>query len=323
MLDDYYHQYEQIILPRRYSPKLKPKNDELILSSRIFSNTTKDRKNKLHSQNKEDDPNSKVNQHILQKANMFLRQENIDLKGKILVLQNSIQLQKNTISKQNQEKESNNNYIVQLEKLVTHLKKQNSKLKKSKQEIIITTVKNTLNEPLTSIHNNASQDIIKRLEDDNKRLNEFKNEIFRIAKTYDEINHSIADLIIEIGRMFKEFKNDHFDNNFIPIQINSDIKRQFFARNKQTIDKILIEIITHITAKQDEFNLLLNEKESDMCLLLEQLKELKEHNANYLQQLNKRNKEIDEFKTQSLISKESNQQKRINRLIRSKSSSIM
>lgn len=253
---------------------------------------------------------------------MFLRQDNMKLKAQILVLQNAVQSHKELINKLQHDKESNNDYIVKLEKLVTHVKSQNGTWKKSRQEEQAMTIKDSINGPLSSIQNNSNyQDsIITRLKADNQRLREFKDAMYQISKTYDAINGDIVNIVIEIGKLFKEFQDGYVNKSAsINHQIDFDIEIKFFGQTKQSMHTMILEMVNYVQTKQDEYNLLLNEKESDVCLLSDQIKDLTELNLNYIDSLNQRDKEMKALKSQLLSFKEADEPKRNKKMIRCQS----
>lgn len=318
MIDHYFDQYEKIIQPLKHllssGKNCSSKQSNIIISD----NSTRDLTNRKEITIPQDDLKAQIIAE--RKKYMFLRKENIDLKRSIETIREEKRKLVLEINQLKKNKETEGEYVLRLENLANHLK---NNLSKTKTKTVTYTepsmpmslsgrnnnntnynIKNNnikTYQPYQNqspnqniLQNEKSNSAINKLEFENKKLIRFKEGIIELSKNYDDYNDSIVQSIVKFGEMIKEInakcESDH--------PIESIIELQCFNEGKQSIDDVLLIMIKYMQTKQDEYNFLLNEKETDSRDITNQYKELEEQYAIMDDIIRKQSNEIEEMKTQ-------------------------
>ena len=98
---------------------------------------------------------------------------------------------------------------------------------------------------------------------ENEELKVFKENVFNISKQYDEINENIIVSLNEIDRLFQKLNNKNFD-------MNLELKIKTLTGIKTNFEGAIVNLIDTMKLKQEEYNLLLEEKEKEVQKVLEE-----------------------------------------------------
>lgn len=324
MIENYFDQYERIIQPLKHSistgNNCRQKKSNVILCE----TSTRDLTTRKEITITQDDFKSQIISE--RKKRMFLQQENIELKRIIETKREEKKKLILEISQLKNEKKQDREDILRLENLVNHLQHNLSKVKvltntESSMSIFGRKVNNDNNSDTKLVcslcqnqiqcqdvihnirYNNNYIDTIRKLENENHTLMMFKEEIIKLSKKYDQYNDSIIESIGKFSDMIREI-NEKCEKK---ISIESNIELQLYSEGKQSIDEVLLMMIKYMTAKQDEYDLLLNQKENDINELSNQNKEIIEQNSNMADIITQKTKELENIKLNVPIFKENSQ----------------
>ena len=144
-----------------------------------------------------------------------------------------------------EEKMKNKNYsenIIALNKYIEDLEFQ---LKVNCQS-------NTLNE-------NRNEEIM-RLKRENEELKQFKEKVYLFSIKYDEVNKDILNCISSIGRIIEKYSMQNTSNDF-------DYRSNEIFQIANNFKNIMNNLNDFMNIKQEEYNILLNEKENEIIKL--------------------------------------------------------
>ena len=346
MLDNYFTQYEKMIMPNKHS--LRSLTKEQCKSSRKSSNSIsrfeaniskngnlnkKTNNTFMTNQEKEKITINLINDDLTcdneicknnelldyKKANMFLRQELSTQKQKNQQLNNEISNLNNQINKYQEKEQKNADYILMLERVVDNL---NDKMKKEKKP---STQKITNITPHQSTTNTISlgqkselnlnneiaiankDEIVNKLLKENEKLKNFKKEIFSISETYNDINNSALIILKEILNHFNEINQFYEHISKEKINIDFDTEQSYYENIKCSTEQLLQLILKDNKIKNEEYKLLLHDKENELneqininkeqsSLILELQSEIEEKDSNIIQLQN----EVDMWKKASI-----------------------
>jgi hypothetical protein len=122
------------------------------------------------------------------KKNMSYRYEIGELKRKIESLEKEGKIKQDMLNKLQRDKEIDSKYLIKLENMLTGIK--DSKIR---EEVYTIDKDNTQKE---------AKHLIKFLYGENEKLKLFQSEIYKISKTYDEINSGVLSKLKEIENLF-------------------------------------------------------------------------------------------------------------------------
>ena len=96
---------------------------------------------------------------------------------------------------------------------------------------------------------------------ENVELKKFKENVYNISKQYDEINENIIVSLNEIDRLFQKLNDKNFD-------MNLDLQIKTLTGIKTNFEGAITNLIDTMKLKQEEYNLLLEEKEKEVKKVL-------------------------------------------------------
>ena len=96
---------------------------------------------------------------------------------------------------------------------------------------------------------------------ENVELKKFKENVYNISKQYDEINENIIVSLNEIDRLFQKLNDKNFD-------MNLDLQIKTLTGIKTNFEGAITNLIDTMKLKQEEYNLLLEEKEKEVQKVL-------------------------------------------------------
>lgn len=282
MLDNYFSQYEQMIKPNKHSirsitngqPKSSRKSSNSL--SRFEASSSKNisvkpitSKLPLNLINDNDDftcDNDAKSGELLdyKKMNMFLRQEVSSLKNKNKQLNIDINSIKKEIEEYKVREKKNGDYILMLEKVVDQLKAKNKK-KQSFQKITNITTHNTSNTVNIIQNNNVNKDdLILTLQKENTKLKQFKTEILNISTEANDINNNAVIIMKQILNHFNEINSFYAEINRKGVDIDIDTEQTYYENIKASTEQLLQLVIKDNKLKNEEYKLLLNDKEEEI-----------------------------------------------------------
>lgn len=348
MLDNYFSQYEKMIMPNKHS--LRSLTKEQCKSSRKSSNSlsrfevniskngnlNKKTNNNTFMTNQEkekitinlinddltyDNEICKNNEVLdYKKANMFLRQELSTQKQKNNQLYTEISNLNNQINKYKEKEQKNADYILMLERLIDNLKNKIKKEKKPPTQKItsITQHQSTTNtmslgqKSEINLNNeiNNKDEIVNKLIKENEKLKNFKKEIFSISETYNDINNNALIILKEILNHFNEINQFYDYISKEKVNIDFDTEQSYYENIKCSTEQLLQLILKDNKIKNEEYKLLLHDKENELndqininkeqsSLILELQTKIEEKDNNIIQLQN----EVDMWKNASINNK--------------------
>lgn len=348
MLDNYFSQYEKMIMPNKHS--LRSLTKEQCKSSRKSSNSlsrfevniskngnlNKKTNNNTFMTNQEkekitinlinddltyDNEICKNNEVLdYKKANMFLRQELSTQKQKNNQLYTEISNLNNQINKYKEKEQKNADYILMLERLIDNLKNKIKKEKKPPTQKItsITQHQSTTNtmslgqKSEINLNNeiNNKDEIVNKLIKENEKLKNFKKEIFSISETYNDINNNALIILKEILNHFNEINQFYEYISKEKVNIDFDTEQSYYENIKCSTEQLLQLILKDNKIKNEEYKLLLHDKENELndqininkeqsSLILELQTKIEEKDNNIIQLQN----EVDMWKNASINNK--------------------
>ena len=149
-----------------------------------------------------------------------------------------------------EEKMKNKNYSENIVLLTKHIEELESKIKNN-------------NNPNTSNNYNNVDDEIMKLKQENKELKKFKEKVFSFSMKYDELNKDIINCLKSIEKIIEIY-------NLNDSSKNVECEKQNFEKISINFQLILDNLNNFITMKQDEYNMLLIEKDNEMKKLRRQ-----------------------------------------------------
>lgn len=96
---------------------------------------------------------------------------------------------------------------------------------------------------------------------ENEELKKFKENVYNISKQYDEINENVIVALNEIDRLFQKLNDKNFD-------MNLELKIKTLTGIKTNFEGAITNLIDTMKLKQEEYNLLLEEKEKEVQKVL-------------------------------------------------------
>lgn len=156
----------------------------------------------------------------------------------------------------------NNNYSPSIEYLQDLLEKEQAKNETYRNDIII------LNRRIDELelaleekgnYKRGDNELIK----ENTELKIFKQSVFSLSRQYDEINENIIVALSEINRLFQKLNEKKFN-------MGIELKLKTLNSIQSNFENVIQNLLNTMKIKQDEYNLLLNEKENDVQKIMQQ-----------------------------------------------------
>ena len=156
----------------------------------------------------------------------------------------------------------NNNYSPSVEYLQELLSKEQAKNESYRNDIII--LNRRIDELELALEERGSDkrgdnELIK----ENTELKIFKESVFSLSKQYDEINENIIVALSEINRLFQKLNEKKFN-------MGIELKLKTLNNIQNNFENVIQNLLNTMKVKQDEYNLLLNEKENDVQKIIQQ-----------------------------------------------------
>lgn len=154
----------------------------------------------------------------------------------------------------------NNDYAPSIEYLQDLLEKEQAKNETYRNDIII--LNRRIDELELALEEKGNDKIgDNELIKENTELKIFKESVFSLSKQYDEINENIIIALSEINRLFQKLNEKKFN-------MDIELKSKTLNTIQNNFENVIQNLLNTMKIKQDEYNLLLNEKEKDVQKIL-------------------------------------------------------
>ena len=140
-----------------------------------------------------------------------------------------------------EERIKNKNYSENIIILTKHIEELESKLKK--------------NNP--NVQNINMNEELMKLKQENKELKQFKEKVYSFSMKYDELNKDIINSLKSIEKIIEIYNLNDFNKNY-------ENEKNNFNTISNNFQLILDNLNNYITVKQDEYNMLLMEKDNEL-----------------------------------------------------------
>ena len=163
------------------------------------------------------------------------------------------------------------NDVYRLEKLLMEEKMKNNNLYKNIIELNshIDELESQLNSKCQ--HNILNEEIM-MLRKENEELKLFKQKVYEFSMKYDEVNKDILLCLKNIEKAVELFNINYPNNNSI------EYKNSTLNKISESYNDIISDLTNFLKIKEDEYNILLMEKENEISKLKDKIKDMNNFN---------------------------------------------
>ena len=163
------------------------------------------------------------------------------------------------------------NDVYRLEKLLMEEKMKNNNLYKNIIELNshIDELESQLNSKCQ--HNILNEEIM-MLRKENEELKLFKQKVYEFSMKYDEVNKDILLCLKNIEKTVELFNINYPNNNSI------EYKNSTLNKISESYNDIISDLTNFLKIKEDEYNILLMEKENEISKLKDKIKDMNNFN---------------------------------------------
>jgi len=214
--------------------------------------------------------------HNLNVKNMAYRQQIDALNRKIEDQGRTIETQRRTIEENMVTIENNSRYLLKLESYLVEAGKNKARERFTLNLLGVNCgfaneCKDQASKATFSVEKSNMREMIIALTNENQKLKSFQNKIIDLSQTYDEINQNMLESLKEA----QDSLNGFFNNKEI-----NDNTAFYLDEINQNIKKIVFCLDETLTTKQEEYKLILENREHELEFLRKEIVELNERLEN-------------------------------------------